>query len=580
MTRRRPGIGIVLLLAGVYGGYWIYRFTVSAFGPLAPLPLALLAAILLVAAAWWCWRRFRQEIDGAARHAAEWVWASLRDTPLVRAGQTKFPRASAFAARRVDPRAITGLGLSVGALVVLAMAWAFAEVSFEIVNGTSIDATDDRVVNLFALLRTPSLDRFMLAMTYIGSGRTVVVLATVCIIVALLWKRRDGALMIVSSLVASSIFFSTIKLLIGRPRPPLWSARIVQTGFSFPSGHATTAAAFYGVAAFLLLREWRLRRDRHIWLDVTTGICAIVLVALIGISRVYLGVHYPSDVLAGWAGGALCVALVFVITRIRQSRSHGAEPTRRPIERVVRRTLASVGALALGTTYLVLSYPPMPLPPYAQRPAPTLVTHEQVPALMLTTLPHYTVDLFGHRQEPINLVLVGAQSDVERSFRGAGWVPARQLTWTTFVQAARATLTHSADSAGPVTPSFLGEAPERLAFNQPVGRAFAKRHHIRIWNTQYAVPGGQRIWLATASYDEGFAIASGSFLPVHEIAPDIDTERDYVASSLEHAGGVARVQSLQIAPPELGTNSFGSPFFTYGKGYLLWLRDDGRPSGR
>ena len=86
------------------------------------------------------------------------------------------------------------------------------------------------------------------------------------------------------------------------------------------------------------------------------------------------------------------------------------------------------------------------------------------------------------------------------------------------------------------------------------------------------MPGGERVWLATASYDAGFAIATGSLLPVHEIAPDIDTERDYVTGSLGRTGSVASVQPLQIVPPEMGTNSFGSPFFTYGKADLFWLQ--------
>jgi membrane-associated phospholipid phosphatase len=562
----------VVSLAFTYVADWIYRFTISAFGPLAPLPLGFVAVVLLFATGWWFWRRFRQEIDSAAGHATEWVWAKLQHTPPVRAVRSRFPRASHFAVERLDPRTMTGLGLSVGVLALLAMAWAFAEVVFEVVNGTSIKATDDRVVNLFAMLRTPSLDSFMLAMTYLGSGRTLAVLAAVGVVVALIWKRRGSALMIVLSLVASSIFFSAIKLLIGRPRPPLWSARIVQAQFSFPSGHATTSAAFYGVVAFILVRELRLRHRHHIWLEIIAGLCAVVLVVLVGVSRVYLGVHYPSDVLAGWTGGATWVALAFVVTRTRLLRSDVEQSRPMPVERAVERALASVGALALGVSYLVLTYPPTPLPPVVEARAPIPVTQEQIPGLILMKLPHHTTGLFGHRQEPINLVFVGAPSEIAGAFHAAGWVQAAQLNWTTFVQAARATLTHSADAAGPVTPSFLGDVPESLAFSQPVGKAFAKRHHIRIWSTRYAVPAGQRVWLATASYDEGFAIATGSLLPVHEIAPDIDTERDYIATSLGRAGGVARVQSLQIVPPEMGTNSFGSPFFTYGKADLFWLR--------
>ena len=128
------------------------------------------------------------------------------------------------------------------------------------------------------------------------------------------------------------------------------------------------------------------------------------------------------------------------------------------------RALTSVGAVGIGVSYLVLTYPPTPLPPVARSNEAMLVTREQIPSLIFTKLPRYTGGMFGHRQEPINLIFVGTQSDIESAFGAAGWVKAAPLTWSTFLQAARATLTHSADAAGPVTPSFLGEMPQSLAF--------------------------------------------------------------------------------------------------------------------
>ena len=572
MISRTRWIRIALLAAAIpYVGYWLYRFTVGVFGPLAPLPLGFLSAILVIVATWWSWRRYRQEIDEVVCHGAEWIRGQAENTAAIVAIRSKYPRAVHFAVARIDPREVSGLGLSLGVSALLAGVWAFAVVAFQVVNGTPIAATDHRIVNLFAVLRTPSLDRFMFAVTYLGSGRTLGVLAAVAITIALLWRKHGDALAILLSLVASSIFFSAVKVLIGRPRPPIGSARIVQAGFSFPSGHATTSAALYGTLAFLLLREVGFRRVHRVWHEVAIILSAVGIIALIGFSRVYLGVHYPSDVLAGWTGGAMWIISLFLFTRIRSARSDTDEPVRIPAEWSVGRGLISAGVLALGGVYLVLSYPPVPLPPIALPEVSNLVARDQVARLVLTKLPHHTESLFGHRQEPINLVFVGTLADIERAFSTAGWFKAEQLNWTTFVRATRATLTHSADPAGPVTPSFVGEAPESLAFNQPVGKAFATRHHIRIWRTRYEVPGGKCVWLATASYDEGFAIATGSLLPVHEIAPDIDTERDYVVASLQRFSGAPLAQSLQIVPPEMGTNSFGSPFFTYGRASLLWL---------
>jgi hypothetical protein len=82
---------------------------------------------------------------------------------------------------------------------------------------------------------------------------------------------------------------------------------------------------------------------------------------------------------------------------------------------------------------------------------------------------------------------------------------------------------------------------------------------------------GQPIWLATASFDEGFELAHNTWLPTHQIAPDIDTERAYIVSSLQAAGDVAQSDTIQLVPAEFGYNFDGDPFFTDGRALLITL---------
>jgi len=117
----------------------------------------------------------------------------------------------------------------------------------------------------------------------------------VAIVVAFIAGRPRDAVLIVLAVVAGALFFELVMLLVHRPRPPLEDARIVQGGFSFPSGHSTLSATFYGTVAYLLIRG--IRQDR--WKAVVGGGAALVVLA-IGVSRIYLGVHYPSDVLGGF----------------------------------------------------------------------------------------------------------------------------------------------------------------------------------------------------------------------------------------------------------------------------------------
>jgi hypothetical protein len=194
-----------------------------------------------------------------------------------------------------------------------------------------------------------------------------------------------------------------------------------------------------------------------------------------------------------------------------------------------------------------------------------------VPTILLTQLPHYTETLVGHRQEPISLVFVGTRAQLELAFRAAGWTEAQPYGFTSLAHAIGRTLTHQPDPAGPVTPSFLAEEPNALAFSQPVGATFAQRHHLRLWGTHIQTSAGQPVWLATASFDRGFELAKTTFLPTHQIAPDIDTERAYVVTSLERTGLVTDAFTLLLVPPESGHNFNGDQFFTDGRAVILWL---------
>jgi hypothetical protein len=135
----------------------------------------------------------------------------------------------------------------------------------------------------------------------------------------------------------------------------------------------------------------------------------------------------------------------------------------------------------------------------------------------------------------------------------------------------RAALAQRGDPAGPVTPSFLAQEPNALGFSLPVGATFARRHHIRMWSTDVQTSDGEPVWLATASYDRGFELAPSTFLPTHQIAPDIDTERAFVVASLQSAGTVAQQQTIQLVPAESGRNFDGDPFVTDGRSVILYL---------
>lgn len=115
-----------------------------------------------------------------------------------------------------------------------------------------------------------------------------------------LWftRRHPQAIFALLGLGSSVTLAFAMKLLFGRPRPELWPRLVMENGASFPSGHTTVAAA---LATFVVLLAWH---SRWRW---PVLIAAVVYAFLMGYGRVVLGVHYPTDVLAGWLAGLACV---------------------------------------------------------------------------------------------------------------------------------------------------------------------------------------------------------------------------------------------------------------------------------
>jgi len=559
------GLTLLALLLLFVAGWWSYRLALSWLGPFAPLAAALFGALALAIIGPALLIHYRAPLRAVIVRGATWLWNTIQATGVLQRFAMRYPRAARFLAARVAWGSATGLGLTIGLVALVVIGQFFLDLLFDVITDSRVAGTDRRILHLVETLRTPELDQVMYTLTYLGSVRVVLTLAVVAAIVAVLAGRYTDVVLLFLALAASELFVLATKALVARPRPPFEDARIVQTGFSFPSGHAALAA-FYGTLAYLLIRTLRPEA-----LKVFVGSVAALLVVAIGVSRVYLGVHYPTDVLAGWTLGVFWLVVIVVTEHVWAERTRFRLP-RAP----VRLPRAFTGVIACALTivsvgYLAASYTDIPPPSPVTAQTTTVIAPEQLAVTVETRLPHYTEGLTGRFQEPVSLVFVGTRAQLEESFRAAGWTEAEPFGFNAVLGGVAAALGQRGDPAGPVTPSFLAEEPNTLAFNLPVGATFAQRHHVRIWSTAVQTSDGRPIWLATASFDQGFELARNTWLPTHQIAPEIDTERAFVVSSLQGAGDVTQSETIQLVPPELGYNFAGDPFFTDGQTELITL---------
>ncbi len=205
------------------------------------------------------------------------------------------------------PKALLALTvqLAIGVLLTLAVV-VLAYHGLGGILGKATRSADLRIMDVVYGWRSPLLTGMMLAATNLGTAYPIAALALAMIP----WrKRRKEVLAFVAIFMMGVLVHTLLKGLIHRPRP-LISPLVEQSGYGFPSGHAMNAVVFYSAVAFFL---FRLMKKNGLRLLVILAAAGIII--LTGFSRVYLGVHYPSDVVAGYLVGAWWLAVALFTSR-------------------------------------------------------------------------------------------------------------------------------------------------------------------------------------------------------------------------------------------------------------------------
>ena len=193
--------------------------------------------------------------------------------------------------------------LALGLLLSLGVIALFAQIVDEVVEGES--RRFDEMVLLWINANFPDwLYEPMLFVTALGYYWVVLPLLVLAAYAFYRKGRRISATLLVVATLGGMALTSVLKSVFQRTRPELFDSGYTASFYSFPSGHATIAVGFYGTLTLLV--AWRLKGFRR-WAVVVAG---VALVLLIGFSRLYLGVHYPTDVIAGFLAAPLWVSTI------------------------------------------------------------------------------------------------------------------------------------------------------------------------------------------------------------------------------------------------------------------------------
>jgi undecaprenyl-diphosphatase len=197
--------------------------------------------------------------------------------------------------------------------------WVFATLAEDVLGKQSY-AFDSSILLALRKLHTPLRDQIMLGFTFLGEPNLLLVICLSLSFILLARNHRSEAATIAIAAGGAIGLNLLLKKLFARARPQLWERVVDVRFYSFPSGHAMTSMVIYGLLGYFL--GTRFPKQRWLIYSVT-----VVLIAVIGLSRLYLGVHWPTDVIAGYTAG-----LVWLITCIlsleiwKELRSFAAAP--------------------------------------------------------------------------------------------------------------------------------------------------------------------------------------------------------------------------------------------------------------
>ncbi|NOU94304.1 phosphatase PAP2 family protein [Paenibacillus sp. LMG 31456] len=189
------------------------------------------------------------------------------------------------------------------------------------IQKTTIDNFDRSIIQFVQNLEAPLLTNIMKFFSFIGSGNVVAIL--VIIIAVYLYKglgHRRELVLFIGVNIGSGLLNKALKTVFQRARPTIHQI-VEEAGYSFPSGHSMGAFTLYGVTAFLLWRHTSPAINRVVLIIISS-----LMIVAIGISRIYLGVHYPSDVVGGYLASGFWLAIsIWFFQRFGQSKQPSKE---------------------------------------------------------------------------------------------------------------------------------------------------------------------------------------------------------------------------------------------------------------
>ncbi|OYV40450.1 MAG: hypothetical protein B7Z80_04465 [Rhodospirillales bacterium 20-64-7] len=491
--------------------------------------LALLLAALIGLVVWLTPLAVRRTAAFAARlrgPVREWA----------RGGDTRFRR---LVRSLLDPERPEMPGLLVLALSVASGLWLFFGVLQDVIAGDPLVRADRSVFHLLQSLRVPIVDQVMVAITELGDA-SVIVPVTLTVLVWLAWQRAWRAASYgVATVAGASIFAVLLKALLHQARPGAlyngWNA------YSFPSSHATVSAALYGFLVVLVGREVSARAS------MAATLAAVSLVGAIAFSRLYLGAHWLSDVLAGLAVGVAWSALLGIVY---------LQHARRDVRAGGMAAGSVIALCGAGMLHIALAHP-ADMRRYAIHQPISQMAQADWQNGDWAALPIRRVDLSGDYEEPFTIQWAGSLASLKADLLTQGW--RTPVPWT-LRSSFEWLLPNAAPAALPVLPHLdNGRAEALVMIEAGGGLPPDQRLILRLWPSGVVLSGGlvpQPVWIGTVVIEAVEHLKP--LVTVVDEQQDVNEALDRLKAALPKAQLEGRLPAI-ISPDWNGKIIIGQP---------------------
>jgi len=407
---------------------------------------------------------------------------------------------------------------------------------------------DTRIENVFVYFRFAKAVDFFQTITFFGKLEFIYPLTI--IICLLLWRYKKFKYIPSFILTAGGAQLCNfiLKSILQKPRPMF--SLVSETSYSFPSGHAVLAVAFYGLIVYFAYKNLKSRV-----LKVLVYFAGVIFIFLIGFSRIYLSAHFYSDVLAGWILGGTWLILGILL-----------------FKSIAFKTINKLVVLILSVFVIIVSslfFLTLPTPKVIVS-FKTVVVKNALSEFNRENLPRFTEKLSGAHQQPLSFFIV-AKNDNEliNTFAQAGWVLSEQFSLSTTLKLAETAVENKPYPRGPITPSLWEYQVQSFSFAKPTSEnTIRQRHHCRFWKTNIRTTEGKTLYVGTATYDSGIK----KWLVTHKVDANIDKEREFLFKDLLKTGEVEKSEKINSVGSVKGTNFQGDYFYTDGKAYVIYFK--------